>query len=68
LVSELVNYSGDLGKLLATLQGHFTGTSIKPGDVETLVNQINTDVNAINNFNDQATQAMVKFDSLTAKK
>jgi hypothetical protein len=68
LVSELVNYSSDLGKLLTTLQGHFTGTLIKRGDVQTLVNQINTDVNAINNFNNQATQAMVKFDSITANK
>ena len=68
LVSELVNYSDDLGKLLTTLQGHFTGKAIHQGDVQTLVDQINTDVNAINNFNSQATQAMVKFDSLTAKK
>ena len=63
-----MNYSSDLGKLLTTLQGHFTGTLIKRGDVQTLVNQINTDVNAINNFNNQATQAMVKFDSITANK
>ena len=28
LVSELINYSGDLENLLVTLQGHFTGASI----------------------------------------
>ena len=67
LVSELINYSGDLEKLLVTLQGHFTGASIKPGDVQTIVNQINTDVNAINNFNSQAQQSMVQFDTLTNK-
>jgi hypothetical protein len=67
LVSELVNYSDDLNKLLVTLQGHFTGTSIKQGDVQTIVDQINTDVNAINNFNSQAQSSMVQFDTLTNK-
>ncbi len=67
LVSELINYSGDLEKLLVTLQGHFTGASIKPGDVQAIVDQINTDVNAINNFNSQAQQSMVQFDTLTNK-
>jgi hypothetical protein len=67
LVTELINYSGDLEKLLVTLQGHFTGASIKPGDVQTIVDQINTDVNAINNFNSQAQQSMVKFDAITSK-
>jgi hypothetical protein len=67
LVSELINYSGDLENLLVTLQGHFTGASIKPGDVQTIVDQINTDVNAINNFNSQAQQSMVQFDTLTSK-
>jgi len=67
LVSELINYSGDLEKLLVTLQGHFTGAVIKPGDVQAIVNQINTDVNAINNFNSQAQGSMVRFDTLTSK-
>ena len=53
--------------LLVTLQGHFTGASIKPGDVQTIVDQINTDVNAINNFNSQAQQSMAQFDALTNK-
>jgi hypothetical protein len=67
LVSELINYSGDLEHLLVTLQGHFTGASIKAGDVQAIVNQINTDVNAINNFNNQAQQSMVQFDTLMNK-
>lgn len=67
LVSELISYSGDLEHLLVTLQGHFTGASIKPGDVQTIVDQINTDVNAINNFNSQAQGSMVKFDALANK-
>lgn len=67
LVSELISYSGDLDKLLVTLQGHFTGASIKSGDVQAIVAQINTDVNAINNFNNQAQQSMTRFDALEAK-
>ena len=67
LVSELISYSNDLNKLLVTLQGHFTGTSIKRGDVQTIVDQINTDVNAINNFNSQAQSSMAEFDTLTNK-
>jgi flagellar basal body-associated protein FliL len=67
LVSELINYSGDLEHLLVTLQGHFTGASIKPGDVQTIVDQINTDVNAINNFNGQAQQSMTQFDAIISK-
>jgi hypothetical protein len=67
LVSELINYSGDLEHLLVTLQGHFIGAKITPGDVQTIVDQINTDVNAINNFNGQAQQSMVQFDTLTSK-
>lgn len=68
LVSELINYSNDLNSLLVALQGRFTGTTIKPGEVTAIVNQINTDVNAINNFNNQAQQAMTKFDALEAKR
>jgi hypothetical protein len=67
LIDQLINYSDDLQKLLITLQNHFTGKSIQPGDVAALVNQINTDVTAINNFNAQATQAMSQFDSIMAK-
>ena len=68
LVSELITYSNDLNRLLVTLQGRFTGTTIKSGEVASIVNQINTDVNAINNFNDQAQQAMTRFDNLESKK
>ncbi len=68
LVSELITYSNDLSHLLVTLQGHFTGTSIKPGEVTSIVDQINTDVNAINNFNDQAQEAMTRFDALESKR
>jgi hypothetical protein len=64
LINQLVNYSGDLGTLLNTLQARFNGQPNTTTTVTGLVNQINTDVNAINNFNNQAQQAMTKFDSI----
>jgi flagellar basal body-associated protein FliL len=65
LINQLVNYSGDLGNLLDVLRDHFTGKSYDNTQVQSLVNQINTDVNAINNFNTQANQSMNTFDKLT---
>jgi hypothetical protein len=64
LINQLVNYSGDLSKLLSVLQAHFNGQPGTAGEVQGLVNQINTDINAINNFNSQATQAMAAFDKI----
>lgn len=69
LINQLINYSGDLNNLLLALQAHFSGvpssTSGVTQTIPTLVSQINTDVAAINNFNNQATQAMAQFDTLT---
>jgi hypothetical protein len=64
LINELITYSNDLDRLLATLQSRFSGTWVPNSQVTGIVNQINTDVNAINNFNAQATQAMIKFDTI----
>ena len=64
LINELVNYSGDIGKLLDVLRNHFTGKTNDNTQVQALVNQINTDVNAINNFNAQANTSMDQFDKL----
>jgi hypothetical protein len=64
VINQLVNYSGDLTKLLNILQAKFTGTTGTDGQVQAQVSQINTDVNAINNFNAQAGQAMDKFDKI----
>jgi flagellar basal body-associated protein FliL len=64
LINQLINYSGDLDHLLTILQARFSGTHEPSGTVEGIVNQINTDVNAINNFNTQATQAMNQFDTI----
>jgi hypothetical protein len=67
LINQLVNYSGDLGKLLDVLQNHFTGKTWSNTDVQTLVNQINTDVNAINNYNTQANRSMNAFDKIVSQ-
>lgn len=67
LINQLINYSGDLGNLLTVLQGRFSGNGGTNTQVTTLVNQINTDVNAINNFNIQASQAMDRFDTIVRK-
>jgi len=69
LINQLINYSGDLGNLLDALQARFTGQgkSVNNAEIQGFVSQINTDVNAINNFNAQATTAMQEFDKITGK-
>jgi hypothetical protein len=67
LINQLINYSGDLGHLSDVLQARFQGQSEPTGTVQGIVNQINTDVNAINNFNTQATQAMAQFDKIVGQ-
>jgi hypothetical protein len=69
LINQLINYSGDLANLSDALNAHFEGKPTPGGQtIQGLVNQINTDVAAINNFNNQATQAMQQFDKLTGNK
>ena len=67
IITQLVNYSNDLDKLLLTLQSHFSNKTWNPDDVTGLVNQINLDVTAINSFNSQASQAMARFDKIVGK-
>jgi len=67
LINQLINYSGDLGRLSDMLRSRFTGTGGGQVEVQAIVNQINTDVNAINNFNSQAGQAMDRFDTIVGK-
>ena len=64
VINELITYSNDLDHLLAVLQSRFSGTPQPNDEVTGIVNQINIDVNAINNFNAQAGQAMDKFDAI----
>ncbi len=63
LLNQLVSYSADLGSLLGVLRERFTGAYGTTAKVQALVDQVNTDVNAINNFNAQAEKAMAKFDA-----
>ena len=68
LINQLINYSADLSRLEEALRGRFAGTgTTSPAEITALVNQINTDVNAINNFNSQAGQAMDRFDGIVGK-
>jgi len=64
LINQLITYSSDLDRLLAVLQVRFSGKYEAPGTVQGIVNQINTDVNAINNFNTQGSVAMDQFDKI----
>lgn len=63
LISRLVNYSGYLGQLLDALRIRFGGGAPE-SKVGVLIEQINSEVNAINNFNAEATQAMERFDKI----
>ena len=67
LISRLLNYSGYLGQLLEALQNHFAGKPQSGAQVKALVDQINSEVNAINNFNTQAGQSMDRFDKIIAQ-
>jgi DNA repair ATPase RecN len=67
LISRLINYSDYLNQLLQTLQARFAGQATNK-NVETVINQINAEVTAINSFNNQATQAMTRFDAIVNKK
>jgi DNA repair ATPase RecN len=67
LLNQLITYSADLSRLLDMLHAHFNGHERTAQEVQGLVNQINTDVNAINNFNSQAGQAMDRFDKIVGK-
>ncbi|OGY99760.1 MAG: hypothetical protein A2945_02065 [Candidatus Liptonbacteria bacterium RIFCSPLOWO2_01_FULL_52_25] len=64
LVSRLINYSGYLGQLLDALQHRLSGNGAPDNTVQNAIEQVNAEVNAINNFNAQAGQAMDRFDKL----
>ena len=66
LISRLINYSGELGQLLDILRDRFDGNITKgqTAQIASLVESINGEVRAINNFNNQASQAMDRFDKI----
>lgn len=61
LISRLINYSGELGQLLDELNRRLSGA---PQDhrISSLIEEINAEARAINSFNDQARQAIERFD------
>ena len=63
LIGRLINYSDYLAQLLQALQTKFAGQRGNH-NVETIINQINAEVTAINSFNGQSTQAMNRFDAI----
>ena len=65
MISRLIQYSDILAQLLETLKLRFSGTSYgQTRKIQTLIEQINTEVNAINNFDREARKAMDQFDAL----
>ena len=63
LITRLLNYSQNLQELLTTLRGRFAGES-QGKQVGSIINSINAEVTAINNFNRVATESMDKFDAI----
>jgi len=64
LIAHLLNYSSDLSDLANVLRAKFTG-GVSAQSVTAVIEQINSEVNAINNFNRQADTSMQRFDNLT---
>ena len=64
LISRLINYSGYLEDLLNALGNRFAGSAPGNAQVSAIVNEINSEVTAINNFNNNAGAAMEKFDKV----
>lgn len=64
LISRLINYSDYVYQLLAVLRDRFTNQYVEYGKVDSLIAQINDEVEAVNTFNQSAISAMEKFDKL----
>ena len=64
LISRLINYSASLENLLSVLRNRFAGAPSSHTKVQGMIDQINAEVTAINSFNNQAVQAMERFDAL----
>jgi hypothetical protein len=64
LISRLVTYTDEIDKLMNALELHLKKGVGSAQDIQRLVNEVNGDVNAVNAFNRQATQAMERFDRI----
>ena len=64
LINKLVSYSSYLTELLETLRNRFAGSAVSQEQVGALIEKVNAEVTAINNFNRQASASMERFDQL----
>lgn len=64
LISNLIAYTDDMDKLLSALEYHFETGAGNSARISSLVQNVNSEVNAINAFNSQAGQAMDRFDRI----
>ena len=64
LIDKLVSYSSYLTELLQTLRDRFAGSTVSQEQVGALIEKVNAEVTAINNFNRQASASMERFDEL----
>lgn len=64
MVSRLVNYSSYYAELLDALRAKFAGLDSARRPVGVLIEQINSEINAINNFDQEAQRAIERFDEI----
>ncbi|MBS3902790.1 MAG: hypothetical protein KGZ30_00205 [Anaplasmataceae bacterium] len=68
MVSGLISYSNNFEELLSVLQGKFRGQPVKGArPVNTIINEINSQVEAINNFDQEAQRSIERFDAIIGK-
>jgi len=64
MISRLVNYSSYYAELLDALRAKFAGLDGDRRPVGVLIEQINSEINAINNFDQEAQRAIERFDEI----
>jgi hypothetical protein len=68
MITGLISYSNHFEELISVLQGKFSGTPVKGArPVNTIINEINSEINAINNFDRSAQDAIQRFDTIINK-
>lgn len=69
MITRLVSYSDSLAQLLETLKLRFSGVSYgQTQAINKLIAQINSEVVAINNFDQEAQKAMNNFDAIIGQR
>lgn len=69
MITRLVSYSDSLAQLLETLKLRFSGISYgQTQAINKLIAQINSEVVAINNFDQEAQKAMNNFDAIVGQR